>query len=324
MYYCFPIELKKLIPESKLEGFLFFDEEHNCFFDCNHRKVNIKGKKILIISDIFRLYEMFDLIEDFEGISINTIEDIENVKHWANFIEPHHRDVSIITGQDFEDLAFLTCLFEQYGVNGSIFLKTVEKDFHGIITIIDIVEPDSPFRKAMKYHLQDEFMISPVITIDEDNLGKQEYRAFIHNRVITSISRPLHKTYHRIPKEVIQFINTIIKELPNDFPDYFVLDVASSKGKLDILEFNAIETAVPYLYNSRMAENPSDLTHQDIIALPKYKTEECSFSGEEPPVSPLFDDIPGSFAHDFHQALTGENKMHPAFSALFGHQFIKY
>lgn len=323
MYYCFPRDLKDMISESKLDNFLFFDENQDCFLNSHHKKVNIKGKKILIISDIFRLYEIFDLIEDFGGVPVNTIEDIEGIKYWPNVIEPHNRDVSIIKGEDFEDLSFLTYLFERYGVNGSIFLKTVEKDFHGIIPIVDIIEPDSPFRKAIKYHLQDEFIISPVVTIDEDKLGKQEYRAFIHDRTITSVSRPLHKTYHKIPKEVIDFINRIIAELPNDFPNYFVVDVASINGQLDILEFNPIETAMPYLYNSRMAINSSDLTHQNITAIPEYKIESCTFDGEETPSSPLFDDIPGSFAHDYHKALTGENKLHPAFSCLFGNEFVK-
>lgn len=323
MYYCFPSDLKKIIPESQFEDFIFFNEEQNCFFNCKHQKVNIKGKKILIISDIFRLEEILDLIDDFEGIPINSIEDIEKVKHWSQFVETYHRDISIIRGKDFENLSFLTYLFEKYGVNGSIFLKTVEKDFHGVISIIDIVEPNSPFRKAMKHHLLDEFMISPVITIDEDNLGKQEYRAFIHNRKITSISRPLHKTYHQIPEQVVHFINGVIAELPDDFPNYFVLDVASVNGKLDILEFNPIETAMPYLYNSRIAMKSNDLTHQNVTEIPKYKTATCSFNGEESPSSPLLDDIPGSFAHDYHQALTGENKLDPAFAVLFGNEFVK-
>ena len=323
MYYCFPIDLKEMIPESRLENVLFFDEDQDCFFDYNHKKVDIKGKKVLIISDIFRLYEMLDLIDEFEGNSINSIEEIEQVKHWPQFIETFHRDVSIITGEDFEDLSFLTYLFERYGVNGSIFLKTVEKDFHGVISIIDAVEPDSPFRKAMKYHLQDEFIISPIVTIDQDKLGKKEYRAFIHNRTVTSISRTLHKTYHQIPEQVIHFINGIIAELPDDFPSYFVLDVASINEKLDILEFNPIETAMPYLYNSRVAINTSDLTHQNITAIPEYKSIDGSFNGEEMPSSPLFDDIPGSFAHDYHKALTGENKLHPALSSLFANEFVK-
>ncbi len=323
MYYCFPIELKKVISESKLDNFIYFDERKDCFLNRNKKKVNIEGNKILVISDIFRLYDMLDLIDDFNGIPINTMEDIETVKHWASFIEPYHRDMSIVTGKDFEDLSFLTYLFEKYGVNGSIFLKTVDKDFHGTVSIIDIVDPDSPFRKAMKYHLSDEFMISPVVTIDEDDLGKKEYRAFVHNRTITSISRPLHKTYHRIPNEVVDFINAVIAELPNDFPDYFVLDIASINRQLDILEFNPIETAMPYLYNSRVAAISEDLTHQNITAIPKYKAHKCSFECEESPSSPLFDDIPGSFSHDYHQALTGENKLHPSLSYLFEKKFIK-
>lgn len=323
MYYCFPIDLKELIPESEFEIFIYFDEDKDCFLDCNHKRIDIKGKKILIISDIFRLIDLLDVVDEFGGIPVNNIDDIENIKHWPQFVEAYHRDISIVKGEDFEDLSFLTFLFEKYGVNGSIFLKTVEKDFHGVVTIIDIVEPDSPFRKAIKYHLQDEFIISPVVAIDEDKLGRQEYRAFIHNRTVTSISRPLHKTYHQVPEEIVHFINEVLAELPNGFPNYFVLDVASIDKKLDILEFNPIETAVPYLYNSRIEIKPNDLTHQDVTAIPSEKTEVCSFEREEIPFSPLFDDIPGSFAHDYHKALTGENKLHPAFSVLFGNELIK-
>lgn len=305
MYYILPKTLKKqIIEQDDPNLYLYYDEKQGVFFDKNHNPIDLERKKVIPFADIFRIDYLLDQIEDCGGIPINGFEEMEKVKHWFQYIDSK-RDIIPIIGKDFTDLSFLTMLFETYGINGSVFVKTVEKDYHGIIPVTEIIDPNSSFRKAIDNHLYDEFLIEPVISIDEDELGKQEYRAFIYNRKPNSISRPLRYTYHRIPEEVIIFIEQVLQELPKEFPNAFVLDIVKTNGNFDILEMNPIETSAPYLYNSRRMIDHPDLTHQNVTELPPSKKGiPCTYFPGEITASPLFEEIPESFAKDYHDIKT--------------------
>lgn len=304
MYYAYPKELKnEILGDKKNKLYIYYDEDIDAFMDQNGKSVNIKGKKVLPFSDIFGLYELIDEIEYASGIPVNNDEQINQIIHWFQSIEPT-REFLTVTGDDFENLSVLTVLLERFGISGSIFLKTVDKDFHGIVSILEVLDSESSFRKAMRLHSFEEFLVESVIPIDEDEYGRQEYRAFIHKRQITSISRTLRHTYHRVPKDVVTFIEQVLQNLPKDFPDYFVIDIVSSNHQFDILELNPIETSAPYLYNSREIPQTIDLTHEEMI--PPVHPKDCSFFPGEIFSSPTFEDVPGSFAKDYYDFSTYE------------------
>lgn len=306
MYYAYPKELKREIVGNKNDcRYICFDEELDAFVDINGKIVDIDGKKVVPFSDIFGLYDLIEDIEYASGIPVNSDEQINQIIHWFQSVEPM-REFLAVTGDDFENLSVLTVLLERFGINGSIFLKTVDKDFHGIVSILEVLDPESSLRKAMRLHSFEEFLVESVIPIDEDQYGRQEYRAFIHNRQITSISRTLRHTYHRVPKNVVTFVEQVLQNLPKDFPDYFVIDVVSSNQQFDILELNPIETSAPYLYNSREIPQTIDLTHEEMI--PPVHPKDCSFFPGEIFSSPIFEDVPGSFAKDYYDFSTSKGQ----------------
>ena len=185
------------------------------------------------ISDVRALNNLIEALEKQGAIIPNTRKDIDTIKEWYKHI-PTKRKIIYFTGHMLSDNKFLKEICNTFSNNEEIFLKTKEKDFNGIISLEELINPESDLRKAFSYHQNDEFILSEKINIDKDEIGKKEYRTFIYYDQIMNISRITDNTYHKIPIEVLDKIQKTIKEKPQSFPTTFVLDIFSSNDTLDI------------------------------------------------------------------------------------------
>lgn len=305
MLYCFcpkipqKEEIEKEMLEAKKRGaFLYFDLDTGQFFDQSDNPVDVKGKKIWPVIGVFQLEKVIKALQDQGAIPLNTLEEINTIEEWYKYIEPK-RPIISFQGKNLSNLAFLTYIHEMFANDTEIFLKTKAKDFNGIVDLSELFDETSDLRKAFAYHEEEEFLISPKVEIDQDEMGNQEYRAFIWNGKIMNISRIIDTTYHTIPKEVLEFILAFLRDLPPDFPTTFVLDVFSYQGILDVLELNPIEAAGKYLYNSIFACS-KDLLHQEITQIPIEKDKSSvSFEYNEHKTPSTTKDIPKTFANDY-------------------------
>lgn len=249
--------------------FIYYDKKKNKFFNELEEEVDVSQQEVTTISGVLELEGVLTALEERKAIIPNTLKQIEKIEHWYRYFKPK-RDFIYFKGSELANKDFCDALIRLFSGDLEVFLKTVKKDFNGVVALEDLVHPDSDLRKAFSYHPDDEFIISRKVHIDQDDLGNLEYRSFIKNGKIMNVSRVTDYTYHKISDSVISYVEKVIGQLPDDFPTTFVLDVFCYDGNLDVLEFNPLECSGKYLYNS-VFSGSVDLTHEDITRVPIEK-----------------------------------------------------
>lgn len=289
---------------------VFYDLKKDIFLNADNSIANIKGKSIFLRNaGVENLETVVNAIIRKGGIPINSIEDINRIKNWMKEIDVN-RKIMIVKGKDIlEDEIIRKKIKILAGNSDYFFLKTNEKDFSRLIGIEEIDYAEYGLLEALKYHQEEEFIISEPVEILKDEYGNLEYRCFIVNGKIVSISRELLLTLHNIPIEAYDFANMLLEKVKKkkDFPNTFVLDFmlciipGTSVIIPDFVELNPIEASGEYLYNTiyedsilmKHMKNKNDCellpknlyqTRQEMLDyLPIYKTKKnISFSNQEP------------------------------------------
>ena len=96
------------------------------------------------------------------------------VEEWYNHIVTKRNMISF-PGSMLNDPELLTYIYEVFGHNPEVFLKTAKKDYNGIIDLTELYEEESDLRKAIKLHEDEEFILSEKVEVNEDEIGKEEY-----------------------------------------------------------------------------------------------------------------------------------------------------
>ena len=306
MLYCFNDKNFDNLPRTNREiayalehnCFIYYDEKTNVFKDYNDNIVEVNGIKVIPSSFVLQLPNMINALIKNGAIIPNTLEDINKVEEWYNYFETQ-RLILPFTGKDLKDPEFLSYIYEVFSKNPEVFLKTKKKDFNGIIDLTELFDKDSDLRKAISYHEDEEFILSEKVEVNQDELGQEEYRAFIYKNRIMNISRITDSTYHHIPEDLIEYIYSILERRPLSFPSTFVLDIFSYQHLYDILEMNPFEASGKYLYNSIFSFS-EDLTHQNIEHIPEEKDKsEVSYDIEENLIPSTLKRVQGTFAKDY-------------------------
>ena len=278
--------------------FIYYDEENQVFKDENDNPVDVHNKEVFPVSFIFQLPNLIKALTNNGAIIPNTIEQIHMVEEWYNHIVTQRNMISF-TGDMVNDQEFLHYVYEVFGRKPEVFLKTAKKDFNGLIDLTELYDPESDLRKAFQYHEEEEFILSEKVEINEDEIGRQEYRTFIYKGRIMNISRITDTTYHTIPKSLIEYIEELLTRIPSNFPRTFVLDVFSYGHMYDVLECNPIEASGRYLYNSVFSIS-DDLTHNNIESIPEEKdSSKVSYNSEVEMKPSTLVKVQKSFSKDY-------------------------
>lgn len=278
--------------------FIYYAEQEEVFKDENDSIVDVHNKEVFPVSFIFQLPALIQALTDNGAIIPNTQEQIHMVEEWYNHIVTNRNMISF-TGEMLDDPEFLNYIYEVFGQNPEVFLKTAKKDFNGLIDLTELYDENSDLRKAFKYHEDEEFILSEKVEINQDEIGNQEYRIFIYKGRIMNISRITDTVYHTIPQDLIDYVEKLLSRLPRNFPRTFVLDVFSYQHMYDVLECNPIEASGRYLYNSVFSIS-EDLTHTNIESIPEEKdSTKVSYSNEEAMKPSTLVKVQGSFAKDY-------------------------
>ncbi len=278
--------------------FIYYDEAEQVFKDELDNIVDVKGKEVFPVSFIFQLPALIEALTKNGAIIPNTQEQINMVEEWYNHIVTERHMISF-TGDMLHDQDFLTYIYEVFGQNPEVFLKTTKKDFNGLIDLSELFDQESDLRKAFTYHEDEEFIISEKVDINEDEIGRQEYRIFIYKGRIMNISRITDTVYHTIPKDLISYVEKLLTRIPRNFPKTFVLDIFSYAHMYDVLECNPIEASGRYLYNTVFSIS-EDLTHTEIENIPEEKdASKVSYTPEFEMKPSTLVNIKGSFSKDY-------------------------
>lgn len=307
MFYCFyRKELDSKEERHELERqraklqkeFIYYDPEQKEILNQDDQKIDLTNQEVLPVSGVLQLREMLTCLKENNALLPNTEEEINKIEEWYKYIETK-RNLYSFVGKQLNDTAYLTYLYESLSDSTEVFLKTKNKDFNGVVALEEFFDPTSDLRKAFSYHPDDEFILAKKITIDKDELGNREYRSIIKEGKIMNISRITDTTYHRIEKEVLVYITKVLAELPEEFPNTFVLDVFSYDNTLDIVELNPLEASGKYLYNT-IFETSSDLLHQDITNVPEEKKYlSLSYESSEELTPSTIVNVQNTFAKDY-------------------------
>lgn len=256
-YYAFSSEFGSFVGEAKyakeLEKYLFYDEDKDVFLDKDGNEVDVTGFDILPRTGVYQAEKLVDAIYN-HGASSTFVKqgDFQKTMDWPKYVSTKRHNV-IMSGQDILDNG--KTIMEEFG-SDRVFFKTKEKNYSQIVPVERLLSKEGNFYEALKAHKDDDFIISDVVDIAEDEFGRLEYRAFVVNGNVLNISRVHGFLVEYIPHFVVGYVNSVVDSIENtDFPNTFVVDVfvcEDSEGKqyLDVLECNPFVASGTYLYNS--------------------------------------------------------------------------
>lgn len=270
MIYCFdkslPFSYSKaemMIGKRENNSILYNSETKN-FEDFDGNMISIKDKIIFVRTGANQIYEINEQVLKNGATPIVSTEQIQMILNWSNYYETE-RKTRIIKGEDLIKLDKIKEIEEEYG--HTIFIKTKLKNFSDNISTELLKDEECVFYKALQYHLQDDFIISEIVEPVEDEYGIKEYRCFVVNNEIYNISRYTSDILHKIDFNILIMAKRVIKQMKEIFPSCYSFDlfeyVKDGKTIIDVVEFNPIHAAGPYLYNT-IFKKSGDILHDDI------------------------------------------------------------
>ncbi|MFS1427779.1 ATP-grasp domain-containing protein [Vibrio splendidus] len=96
-------------------------------------------------------------------------------------------------------------------------------------------------------------MVSPVINILSDKVGKLEHRAFILNGRVSSVSRYVDYESVQSPNEVLEHAQAFAGRMKETLPIAYVADFAETDKGIELVEINPYENSGRYLWNCPLA-----------------------------------------------------------------------
>lgn len=291
MIYCFDLDAfgsldfleKEINVSRKMKNGIYYNRSKKIFTDFNDNIVDINDKKIMPVTGDYQIKELNNMITSNGGIPANTNKDLDLIRKWPKYYDTK-RDMKYIKGKYLLSNENIKKIEEKYG--NEIFFKTAAKNFSNVISLDILKNNKTVFYKTLEKHKNDNFIISEKVNINYDSIGEEEYRCIVVDNEIFNISRRTHNVYHKIDSNVLKFSREVIQSVKNKFPNSYVLDLfrynKDNKSILDVLEFNPIECAGIYLYNSVLKKS-DDLLHNEIENIAdeyKEEIEFCKYDGK--------------------------------------------
>lgn len=315
-YYAFSQIFGSFIVEAEyakeLGKYLFYDDKKDVFLDKDGNVVDITGYDIFPRTGALDAEKIVEAIYRHGGFSTFVkIGDYEKTLDWPKYVSTRRHNV-IMTGQEILDNG--KRIVEEFGLD-KVFFKTKHKNYSQVLSVEKLLEKEGAFYNALKAHKEDDFIISDVVNIIEDEFGNLEYRAYVTNGGLNNISRVHDYLVGYVSPDVSEFIEGVIKKLKDtDFPSSFVIDVfecidENGESYLDVLECNPIVASGTYLYNSVFGRRGylnhvpinGDMDPYDTIPYEKLKygpKELYSKTSQDKGRPSICYNLPGGFAGD--------------------------
>jgi len=244
---------QELMDAAKANNMLIVFDRNTKKFYMGSEEIEVMDKVIFPRSFITTEEELLNQLEENGALSIQIKEDLREIMNWPQKIQPVHRKIIQTTYGNFQNSV------EKYRtIFKNIFFKTAKKSHtHCILKYYGYIDIGGKKLFATKptlwnIALDDSIFLSEVFESIEDkenNTDCKEYRAFVLNNSLLSISRSYIDYPTEVPNEVILFVEEQINKtssVPN-FPSSYVLDVGQvlidGNEVIDIIEFNPISSS---------------------------------------------------------------------------------
>ena len=273
-------EFASIIYLKNNRNICFYDSENKIFLDKNLNLIDIKGKFLIPHYGYVSEFDMEEQIKKCGGILPFDLDKKEMVRDWINFYQPK-RLIRKVKGRNLIDNNFLNYIENTYGKK--IFFKTVEKAYSNIVKVDYLKDEKSLIHVSLSEHLEDDFLISEVVNIIEDDISTKEYRVFVLNNEILSISRCNEFVLHSIDRKIYDYAKSIVEIMKNkNFSSSYVVDLFEYTNReglreIDVIEFNPYASSGKYLYNSADFIPSEDILHTNPYNIAKEKTNLISF-----------------------------------------------
>lgn len=246
----------------------------------NNEEFDVRGKIIFPRSFIPTEEELLNQLEENGALSIQTNEDLNKIINWPQKIQPVHRKIIQTIYREFQNNA------EKYkSIFKKVFFKTAEKSRTSCVLkyfgYIDVEGKKYFVTKPTLWSvsLEDSIFLSETFESIEDkknNMGCKEYRVFVLDNNLLSISRTYVDYPIEVPDEVKLFVEEQINRISSisDFPNSYVLDVGQvlmdGNEVVDIIEFNPISSSGLEVCNNLVEElvkleQSSSITNKKLI-----------------------------------------------------------
>lgn len=241
-FQCFQEDVLLAKQKGKL---LLFDLRNNTFIDENGNNVDITDKVIFPRSTIQEADILMEYLEKANSKPITARKDYSIVENWFEVIKTKRNFKKTTFGELYENIDEYE---KKYG--SSFFVKTIHKGFSDICLVIDFSTRktlvDSHFNNfALSHYSKDtEILVYEALSINKDEYGKREWRAFVVNNELWCLSRFADNV---VPIEdyIYPKVKEKIKSFTGKMPSSYVVDFFEYTDKdnstvFDIIEFNPI------------------------------------------------------------------------------------
>jgi hypothetical protein len=228
---------------------LFYNEREKCIYYEDGTLVNKDVSGLYLfrgdVNVARRISYMLHLFEYNGLIPIISKQDYFINEWWINYYGSliTNRKINVISGIEllYEDRK--KELFEYYGK--PFFVKTLYKH---ISTIYD-GEPEN-FDICLIQETAN-IVISEFMNILKDDFGTREYRCWIINKEIFSISRYEEVEITQNEEKIVrEFVNKKLKHINSISPKHFIIDVCELQdGTFDVVEINDMSSSGRYFKN---------------------------------------------------------------------------
>lgn len=256
-HYAFSAEFGSFVAEAKyakeLGKYLFYDEKKDIFLDKDGNIVDITGLDIFPRTGVLQADALINAIYNHGGTSTWVkVADGEKVMSWPDYIRTKRTNL-IMSGKEI--LENPNKIIELFG-EGHVFFKTKVKNYSQVLDVCKLLEREGNFYKALEAHKDDDFILSDVVDIIEDDYGMREYRCYVVDGKPLNISRVHDFLVGTVSPDLEHKVLEIMESVKDtDFPRNLVIDLFEYKDSngevcLDVLECNPIIASGTYLYNS--------------------------------------------------------------------------
>ena len=308
-YYCYGV--RKNLFDNEIEyakalgKYIFYDPKRDGFFDKDNNQIDIRNKKIFPRAGVSEAKRLVEAVIRHGGDSVVKKDDYDITLNWPYYLKTKRNNIILSGEQIISNPELITRIFG----DNTVFFKTKHKNFSRIINTSNFFKKDLSFIQALEEHSNDDFIISDAVTIEKDENGPLEYRAFVIDGEIFNISRISYNLLSNIPKAVIEILKEAVTSLKGTgFPESYVIDLFTYIDKdgnkvTDVLECNPIVASGTYLYNS-IFQKQTDLEHKcPSTSIPPEKNRyrkhnHYSFNSSKKVHPSIFYHLPGGFAAD--------------------------
>lgn len=244
---------KELMDSVEKNNMLIVFDRTNKRFYIGNEEISVKDKVIFPRSFIPYEEELLSYLEESGALSIQTKRDLEKIINWPQRIQPMHRKIVETTYRDFQNnVEYYKSTFKK------IFFKTAKKSHtHCVLKYFGYIDIGGKKFFATKpslwnISLEDSVFLSDVfepIEDEENNMSCREYRIFVMNNTLLSISRSYVDYPTKVPNNVKLFAEEQIERVSSmhDFPSSYVLDIGEvlidGSEVIDIIEYNPISSS---------------------------------------------------------------------------------